>query len=212
MPRLPRRLLSSLLLLSLCTGGVASAWAQSASADPVTVKRVQFSQTSGRDAWAEFSVTLTGGLNPDPAAANPNFNDLVKVKVSLSYQHGGGGEPVFSFYRSEATLVSLERTKDATVTFYLPPEIVRRDRLPREPFAWLVELEVGGQPLPGRQNHVSRSLNNLDVISSFRSRVTAAGAKTDGLLVPVYLTPFYGPDLAGRSSDLPSFVRREPTP
>jgi len=201
----PRRLLSSLALVALLGGGALPLPAQSGN-DPVVVRRVQFNQAGrGTDTWLQMALTLQGGPNASPSARNADFNDLVKVRVMVSFQSPGGGEAAFSFYRSEATLVSLERGREVLVAFFLPPEIVRRDRLGREPFAWLIELEVGGELLPGRREHVSRSLNSLDIISSFRTRIAAEAPRTDGQMVPVYLTPFHG-------ADAPSYVRREPAP
>lgn len=203
----PRRLLSGLALLSCLICGCLPLFAQSGT-DPVAVRRVDFNQVGrGQESWIEMAVTLNGGPGADPAATNPDFNNLVTVRVSLGFQHGRSGEPAFTFYRAQATLVSLERNRDATVSFYLPPEIVRRDRLQREPYAWMIELEVGGQALPGRREHVSRSLNSAEVIASFRARVEADAPQTEGQLLPVYLTPFYG-----RGSEMPSFVRRSTAP
>ena len=179
--------------------------AQSAN-DPVAVRRVQFNQAGrGTDTWMQAAITLQGGPNASANARNADFNDLVKVRLMVSFQSPGGGEAALTFYRSEATLVSIERGREVMVAFYLPPEVVRRDRLGREPFAWMIELEIDGEVLPGRREHVSRSLNSLDIISSFKTRVAAEAPRTDGQMVPVYLTPFHG-------TDAPSFVRREPAP
>jgi hypothetical protein len=122
----------------------------------------------------------------------------------MSYEAERGEARSFVFYRSSATIVSLD-TGRSMVRFYLPWEIVRRDGLNfQEPQFWMVTLTAGDQELELGNRARSNRFENPQMIQSFRQRVAADGAANDGILVPQFDSPFAMQNLR----DTPSFVRR----
>lgn len=194
-------------------GGRVSAWllgfllfAQMASA-MVAVQSVRFSRDEAPGVtgpWYEAAIELRAGA----FTANNRFAGPIEVRLNLATRVGIESEARFEFYRSRVTLVGLEANQRAMVYFYLPPEIVRRDRIDRsEPFAWQVELVIDGQALPNLPASFSRSLADPPAAQSFVSRLGSEAARNDGLLQPIYETPFFVRE-AGKFRDLPTFVRR----
>lgn len=158
------------------------------------------------DDWAEIEVELIGGPNLDPGALRPRFNDNIKVILSLGYEVEAGRSKTFRFFRSEAVVAALEQGRRTKVFFYLPPEIVKRDRLSRQPYAYLVELEVNGRPLRVGPRNVSSNLANNIRWNNFKARAAAEGHENEGVLLPIYSTPFYAIEFSGKLQDSPGFV------
>ncbi len=158
------------------------------------------------DDWAEIEVEIIGGPSLDPGALRPRYNDHIKVILSLGYELEVGRRKSFRFFRSEAVVAALEQGRRVKVLFYLPPEIVKRDRLSRRPYAYLVELEVNGMPLRVGPGNVSSNLADNIRWNNFKARVAAEGSGNDGVLLPIYYTPFYAIDFSGKLQDSPGFV------
>ena len=155
--------------------------------------------------WLECGIELRGGSGD--SEGGERFNSRVGVSLKVGFRDTGYAND-FSFYRSSVKLVALESGQRVRVYFYLPPEIVRRDRLSREPFAWLVGLSVDGNSLPNAPSQYARSLADGRAARSFLERIAEEGPKNDGILLPIYLTPFYQRE-SGRFRAMPSFVRED---
>ncbi len=136
----------------------------------------------------------------------PRFNDNITVILSLGYEVAAGGGKTFRFFRSEVVVAALEQGRRTKVFFYLPPEIVKRDRLSVRPYAYLVELEVSGRPLRVGPRNVSSNLANNVRWNNFKARAAAEGHENEGVLLPIYNTPFYAIDFSGKLQDSPGFV------
>lgn len=161
--------------------------------DPVFVHQVRFSKEELNQAagpWLEVEVEIEGGPNPDPSAFNRRFVDNVRVFLGLGFSLDSRPEKTFRFFRAEARLPTIEEGDRRSIFFYLPPEIVERDQLREKPFAYLVELSVGGQTLATRRGNVSSNLGNARQVAHFRQRLDAQAIKNDGILLPIYDTPF----------------------
>ena len=180
-----------------------------AQGDPVRVTKIHFNKEklfSVDNDWLEFEVAVEAGRNPDPAAANARYIDNVRVALNVSFRIGSGRSLRYGFYRSEVLIVALEQGVERTVYFYLPSEVVERDRLSCEPFAYLIELEAEGRPLPVRRDHVSSNLADPARVERFKARVAAEGRGNEGVLLPIYQTPFYiNRDKLQKS---PAFIRK----
>lgn len=201
------------LCLILLLGGLTAA--VGASAQPVTVENVRFARerVPGMDGqWLETTVELRGGPSIE-GGEGPGARHNSRIEVILQSAHAVG-DPVdgrFEFYRSRLEVPALAQNRRVFVYFYLPPEVVERDRITGEPQAWRVALAVDGQPLPNAPGQYSRNLAAPQTAQSFMRRIAEDAPRNDGIMLPIYLTPFYQRE-AGRFRDLPSFIRREAFP
>lgn len=169
--------------LLLATGaGVALA---QTTAPEVSVRGVQFDyprvdgqQGTAMETEIELDVRGSGA-----AGRNPRFVDNVRVALMLAVQGRGRTGAEFQYYYAEAEAVTLE-TGTRAMRFYLPPEIVKRDGLSGDAYAFFVELAVAGQSLAPQRAAVSDTLRDRARFDVFVQKVTEARATTDGVLVP----------------------------
>lgn len=196
--------LCGILLLS------TSAFAQqqpAAGKAAVEVKAVRFAQTKVSNTvlvpMTRVEVQLLAKENAklleDPKALVPNKNwvDKIKVTVTLAYEvaaakkssAGGavGAEDRYAFYRSSVTIMTMEKNTTGSVFFYLPGEIVKRDQLKQEPYAYSVDLEVDGTSLPPSKTSVSRLLLSETQYKGFKEMADRGVLNTTGVLRPQYL-------------------------
>jgi len=175
------RAVAGALLLAIATG---AAQAQSA-APEVSVRAVKFSyprvdgaQGTAMETEIELDVRGSGA-----AGRNPRFVDNVRVALMLAVQTRGRAGTDFQYYYAEAEAVTLEAGTRA-MRFYLPPEVVKRDGLTGDAYAFFVEIAVGGQALAPQRAAVSDTLRDRARFDIFTQKVTEARATTDGILVP----------------------------
>ena len=195
-------LLSLLTLLVLLPGARAQR-------DPVWVTDVSFGRerlAATDEDWFEAAIEILGGRNTEPGARNPRFVDHVRVVLSLSFRVAQTGPSGLSFYRSEVDIPTLKQGQKRTVFFYLPPEVVERDRLRDDPLAYLVALEIDGRALPLRRANVSTSLRDAARVQNFEVLLASQAQSTAGILRPLFQTPFYG--ARDKLNESPSFVRK----
>ncbi|MDQ8185521.1 hypothetical protein [Pelagicoccus sp. SDUM812002] len=175
---IPRSLLVA-LVLALGSPGFAS---------EIGVVRVDFelvNQEGGREPWYEIAVVVSveeGESDPD---ANPRFADDVTVSVALAAEVNRGRGRGYEFYANRMEYPALEVGQHA-VRFFLPPEIVKRDRVRGEPFAYEIEV-FSAEGL--EFSLVSNNLDNPAALQSFHSQL-AASKSDSSVLLPQYQTPF----------------------
>lgn len=177
--------------------------AQSDVGPPVEVRSVRFGfvrPVGGSDNWMEATVELIVRGTP---TGNPRFVDQVRVALSLGLQSTLAEETGFIFYRSEAEASTLE-SGTARYRFYLPPAVVKRFQLGREPFAFAVDIWAGGRAIPDTRSAVSTNLLDAVALRSFRDRVAQDAVRNDGVLIPQDKTPF----IIEYAKDTPAFVLR----
>lgn len=201
-----------LVLLSLAFVSVPSLRlsAQPAPAAPaeaaalVEVAAVKFGGArSAGDNWLEAEVEVN--VRPGGRAVSGQFVDRVRLTLSLGVEAADDkGAKRMVFHRSSAEAITLEGGK-AFFRFYLPPEVVKRDKLRPDVKYYAVEIEAGGQLQPPVKASASSDFVSAESIKNFLSKVTAESGTNDGVMVPQYLTPFAF-DSQRRA---PSFVRRE---
>lgn len=167
----------------------------------VEVNQVRFERL--RAEWYQVEVEVE--VRPAPENTS-RFVDRARVRLNLGFRITTGGER-FEFYQAEGTAVSLEQGR-AYFRFYLPPEVVKRDRLSGAADFWAVQLAVGNKDMPVSRRQVSNSLPNPTVLENFLARVASEAPTNTGVLVPQYLSPFAEAEF-GRGT--PSFVRPEAT-
>ena len=163
----------------------------------VTVRRVDFDRVDasiGKGDWLECAIELE--VRRDASDANrlrPDYVDDLSVELMLGFESSARGQDSFEFYHSEAAPVSLKEGRHV-VRFYLPPEVVERDRIGSEAHSFLIRLHRSGS-LAGE--FVSRQLERVQVKTSFLRRFESESSRNDGILLPQFKTPFrsaYGRD------------------
>ncbi len=171
----------------------------------VKVRDVTFASlqpAGGGNSWLETTVELqvrgVGGVD----GKNPRYVDRLKVALSLGtesrFSEGG-----FRFFRSEAEAVTVKNGK-VQFRFYLPSEIVDRDRMSGGASAYMVQIYLEGKLLPLAAENISSMLRNGKALQSFKDRVARDAIRNEGILVPQYESPF----LLEYSGSTPSFVRK----
>lgn len=195
-------LLGSVSILPLPTFAQGDAPVASASAAQVQVLAVKSDYVRAPDGqnWLEFAVELD--VRPGGRAVSGEFVDRVGVSLGLMTEVGGDKRKVF--YRSQSEFVSMEGGRHVA-RFYLPPEVVKRDRLRPQVDFYAVNLEVGGRPQPASESAASKNFSGPESVKKFNSHLASEGGPNDGVLMPQYLTPFSGD--SRRPS--PTYLRRE---
>ena len=175
--------------------------------DLIEVTEVKFlgAKILSGDTWLEMSVEVAA--KPGGRSISGEFVDKVRVTLNLGLESGEGAAKKWAFYRSSAEAVSLEGGAKAIFRFYLPPEVLKRDRvsLGEANKLYVVELEAAGKPVQTSRAGVSAKITSEDARRVFLSRVVAEGSRNEGVLVPQYLSPF-AHDAQRRA---PSVVRRD---
>jgi hypothetical protein len=140
------------------------------------------------DNWLEAEVELE--VRPGGKAVAGEFVDRVRTTLFLACEATNAkGEARTVFYRSSCEAITLEGGK-AQIRFYLPPEVVRRDKLRADVKYYAVDLEAGGEPQPPARGAISPELKSADRVKNFRDKAGSEAAINEGLLVPQHLTPF----------------------
>ncbi len=156
----------------------------------VDVREVIFNyvQLDGsRDRWLECELELEVFRDTeDRSRKNVDFLDDLEVVLMLGVESERASRTVFEFYSSSATLVSLEEGRHVT-RFYLPPEIVERDRLRGTPHTFMVQLGRSGQIA---REFYSASISKRSVREHFLKRIDTLASNNDGILLPQNKTPF----------------------
>ncbi|HUG11001.1 MAG TPA: hypothetical protein VMM36_08305 [Opitutaceae bacterium] len=172
-----------------CAASIPSAMGQTpATAPEVSVRSLKFNyvrvdgqQGTALETEVELDVRGSGATG-----RNPRFVDNVRVALMLAVQARGRAGAEFQYYYAEAEAVTLE-AGTRSMRFYLPPEIVKRDSLSGEPYAFSVELALDGRMLVPQRASVSETLRDRARYDVFVQKVTEARATTDGILVPQHL-------------------------
>ena len=151
--------------------------------------------------WLEMDVQVMA--RPLPDAPGPMVS-RVRVNVLLGFElpAPAGSERRLEHYRAAAECVALEPGR-TSVRFYLPPELVKRDRLRAGPRFWGVELTVAGRPIAPATAAYAPALSTAEARRLFIAAASADAVRNDGILLPQYLTPF----IYEYPRDTPSFVR-----
>ena len=138
------------------------------------------------DNWLETTVAID--VRPGGRAVSGEFLDRLRATLSLGCEASNPkGEKRTVFYRASAETIAVEGGR-VFIRFYLPPEVVKRDRLRGDPTYYVVELDAAGQPQKPAAGAISaKSIPNA---RNFLDRVTTEAGRTQGVLMPQYLTPF----------------------
>lgn len=177
-----------------------------------------------------MQVELQANFNPETKVAaedkagkkavNKQWVDKIKVTVTEIFKPLAAKEASeFSYYRSTATVLTMEVNSSRSVFFYLPGDIVKRDRLKMQPDYYYVQLEVGGTEIPlyneaGRlspdmQSAVHKQFANKQAFDGARDLADRGVAANAGMLRPQYLVPYAIFDTLPQGSPSPEFLRED---
>jgi hypothetical protein len=220
--------------LSVClVSAQAPATAGATSKSPVTVRSVHFDPVKiggQKNDWIRMQVELQANFNPETKvtaeekagkrAANKQWVDKVKVTVTEIFKPLGAiAATEFSYYRASATVLTLEIGSPRSVYFYLPGDIVKRDRLKMQPDFFYVQIDVGGTEVPlfneaGRLNPdmlaaVHKQISTKALFDGARDLADRGANANTGMLRPQFLVPYAISDPLPQGSPSPEFIRED---
>jgi len=174
----------------------------------VAVQRVIFNRnaslTGDTRRWLETVVELNVSRPAGEDVFNPRYVDNIQIDLYISFDVSRGDVSRTRFYRSSVELPTLERGRHE-IRFFLPPEVIGRDRITSEPSTYLVQLSVDGLRQELSSDARARILRRDEVLESFMRRVESEAGANDGILLPIHLTPFVNERQYFR--DMPSIRR-----
>ncbi|MDQ8180037.1 hypothetical protein [Pelagicoccus sp. SDUM812005] len=175
----PTRLLLGFVLLAVAARSQAA---------ELEILRVDFDlveQEGARDPWYEIAVAVSVEEGDRGNGANPRFADEVAVSLALATEVNRGGGRSFEFYAARVEYPTLE-VGQHVVRFYLPPEIVKRDRVRGEPFGYEIEIL---SPAGLEDSLVSPNLERPEALQSFRSEAASRSEESREMRLQ-FETPF----------------------
>jgi hypothetical protein len=154
-------------------------------APEVAVRVVRSELLRQAGGWLEIDVQIVVKTR----SASVRFAERVRVTLSLACEPAGPSGTDLRFFRATTEAVALP-AGTSHLRFYLPPEVVERDRVRTDRLHSLVELEMEGQSLPAVAAAMSTALHPPGQLARFKVRVAAEAPANDGILVPQVLSPF----------------------
>ncbi len=203
---------------------------------PVSVRSVHFDPVkigNQKNEWIRMQVELQANFNPETKlsaeekadkggkkAANKQWVDKIKVTVTEIFKPLSAKDATeFSYYRASATVLTMEIGSPRSVYFYLPGDIVKRDRLKMQPDYYYVQLDVGGNEVPlfseaGRiapdmLAAVHKQFVNKKDFDGARDLADRGASANAGMLRPQYMVPYAIFDTLPQSSPSPEFIRED---
>lgn len=182
-----QRLAIAILLLWSIGSLLAQPNAPAAASPRLEVRDVDFNRVRDRagDEWWEATVNLRVTAARGEAG---RFAERVRVGLNLAYQRPTGARELV-FYRAAVTAPVLEAGNHA-FRFYLPPAVVRRDRLTAGARFWTVDLSLDGRALTGAGEQVSPDFSSPAAVENFRTQLRQNAPDNDGVLLPWHYTPW----------------------
>lgn len=197
------------LVAFLVFAGLRSGWAQREDGGTETNVEVLGLQSGtvrnrGGDFWYQIEVTVR--IKGSGSGRN-RYVSRVGISLSLATEvkEAEGG---LEFYRAAVTAVALESGQHG-VRFYLPPEVVSRDRLKGALSYWVIDVMADGREVPLNRNQVGAGFSFPAALANFRQRLALRAKKNTGVLLPQHLTPFRD---AGGGESAPTMIRVEAVP
>ncbi|MGF1482936.1 MAG: hypothetical protein ACFBZ8_01075 [Opitutales bacterium] len=126
-------------------------------------------------------VEFAFGSNPKPDAPNERWIDKVDVTLIIAFVNERSQS--IQAYSSTARLVAVEADEEERIFFYLPQEILERDRISGDPYAYLVEFKVDGDDIarPGGDPYDNQSAQTT--VENFKSAIRDSLADNAGILM-----------------------------
>lgn len=152
----------------------------------------------------------------DAKAGNKKWIDKVKVTVTQIYKTASAKPEDWNYYRSSATVLTIEVNQPRSVLFYLPGDIVKRDNLKKEPDYYYVQLEVAGNEEPvfdargvvlaDQKMALHKDLQTKAKFDPAKDAADRGVVSTPGILRPQYLVLYADSPVVPPS---PEFIRED---
>lgn len=151
----------------------------------IEILKVDFSlvDVAGGDPWYEISIAISIERGDEGPSVNPRFADDIKVSLALATQSDRSSRSVYDFYSATADYPTLEVGRH-TARFYLLPELVKRDRVRGEPYAFEIFVSQDEENLAQLR---SRNLEQQARLEAFRAKLDDSDS---GILRPQAESPF----------------------
>ncbi len=184
MLRFPQVFIATTLVL---IGAVDSVFGQAVDPKdfPVQIDKINFLRGIGDSTLVEVEMKVEKAP-PGLQMRNPEFIDDVDVRFTIAFEDTNpeSEDERFRYFQSEVKIVTMEQRKRYVVYFFLPTEIRDRDDLPRDPFAGLVEISIGGRAIPILKDNVVGAINAKN-IESFLSAANRNASSTEGQMLSI---------------------------
>ncbi len=190
--------------LILTTGLAVTLLAQGTAEVEVTDVRFTAVRPSSEQSWWMGEVELQ--VKPASGGGAARFAERVRVELQWGVERASanGG---WRFFRAAAASAALEAGR-WVYRFYLPPAVVRLERIDRAPQFWAVQVAVEGETLGDTRRSVGPGISSPEALANFRRQLLAQAPEQDGILLPWYLSPFDD----GGSRGVPVPLRPEAMP
>ena len=169
--------------------------------------------------WTRIEIPLLAKENPDDKANNQKWIRNVDVELTLMYKDQKAGKKAslddLIVLKAKARLFALEIGKKTPVVFFIPSEAYDIYRLAQEPFAWKIDLAVGGTPIELTKQNIktmlSRSIyKNGDpqkAYEGFLKLVEKSAKVNEGVLMALPECPFNVKVFEyGKSYSIPNYL------
>ncbi len=190
--------LKRILLLAMIFS-TAVAWGQSAKKDPVSIEGVSFSNVqrgtvagSGGPVLRVETTVLAKSQPASQARSKSKWVRNVEVEIMLAYEDaksGGQAKGQFVFLRSKAKIFAAKLGQKTPIVFYIPWEAYDAYGIKGEPYAYMVSLSANGESMPltraNLKDRVSKSIDSMEALESFKEQVAKASSLNDGVLKPL---------------------------
>lgn len=180
-----------------------------AKVDPVSVSKIEFKKLQPTDIggslgqWTRIAVELRGNENPDDKSNNEAWIRDVEVTLTLVYldekaKKSERNKPEnMIVLKNKAKLFAVKCNQNVPVIFYIPAEAFPIYRLSKDPFAYSIELSVGGtQVALSKDNmktllskNIARSSDVKKVYDSYLKLVQSASAANENVLMTLRDVP-----------------------
>ena len=184
----------------------ATAFAQKQ--DAVSVTKVEFKQVQqgqimlSAGEWTRVAIELMGNENQDKKANNDKFIRDVDVTLTLVYRDemakNKKSADSLMVFKNKARLFAIKVKEKTVVVFYIPFEAKEIYRLRKDPFAWSIDLSVGGTPIElSKQNYktllskvLCKGSDIKKIYDNYQKFVQSGASANENVLMNLSQAPF----------------------
>ncbi|MBQ6534748.1 MAG: hypothetical protein IJI37_06210 [Opitutales bacterium] len=179
-----------------------------AKVDPVSVDKIEFKQVQQQQIimssgmWTRVAVVLLGNENPDKKASNDKFIRDVEVTLTLVYRDEKAknkkSPDSLLVFKNKARLFAVKVKEKTPVVFYIPFEATEIYKIKKAPFAYSIELSVGGTPVELSKDNMKSLLSPTlikgtdpkKIYESYQKFVSSAASSNENVLMNLSQVPY----------------------